>query len=110
MDPYSSFRDEHDIYIHGDHNHFFKYQHQGTNLAGYTSVYRGFGRHYSHVAERLYFAGILLAPYSGWGSFWNCLRDCLGPGILGDVWGAEKLRSVLNESFKSAKKFQLNIN
>jgi hypothetical protein len=26
---------------------------------------------------------------------------------LGDVWGAGKLRSVLNEYFKSAKKFQL---
>jgi hypothetical protein len=56
------------------------------------------------VAESLYFAGIFLAPYSRGGAFWNCIRDCLGPGILGDVWGAKKLRTALAGYFKSAEK------
>ena len=69
MDPYSSFRYEHDFYIHGSNYHFFKYQYPGSNLADYTSVYRGFRGHFSHVAERLHFTGILLAPYSRCGLF-----------------------------------------
>ena len=103
MDPYSSFRDEHDIYFYGCHHYILKYQHQGTNLAGYTSVYWRVGRHRSHVAERLCFTGFLLAPYSGWGSFWNGIRGGFGPGFLGNVWDAKKLRRELIRYFKNEK-------
>lgn len=105
MGPYSSFRDKYDIYFHGCHNPFLKYQHQNTNMAGYPSFYRRLGGYHRRVAERFYFAGILLAPHTGWRAFRYGLRDRVGQGILGDVWGAKELRTALTGYFKSAKKF-----
>ena len=96
MDPHSSFRYEHDFYIYGRDNSFFKYQLQSTNLADYSPFYRGFGGYRRRVAERLYFPGIFLAPHTGWRSFWYCLRDRVGQSVLGNVWVTKKLRPALS--------------
>ena len=104
MDPYSSFWDEHDFYIYGCHNSFSKFQYQDTDLAGYLAFYRCFGRYLGRLVERLYFTSVFLAPYSRWRFIWYRIRNCSGPGILGDVWDSKKLFTALAENFKRAKK------
>ncbi|MBT8331465.1 MAG: hypothetical protein KJP06_03960, partial [Deltaproteobacteria bacterium] len=103
MEPYPSFRDEYDIYFSESRNHFFKYRYQEMNLAGYHSINCTADRHCSHGAERLHFAGILLAPYFGWRTFWNSIRGGFSTDFWGNVCCATKCRTAVNTTLKSVK-------